>query len=96
MRRKKIPDFGAEKWKTALAGHEPVWRLHESLRLEIKKRWKRSVPFADELFDRREKAKFLGFGKGPVFMIQAWSSGMSKWAKKPGSALLRSWTAGED
>ncbi|MBT8491815.1 MAG: acyltransferase [Deltaproteobacteria bacterium] len=26
------------------------------------KRWRRAVPFADELFDRWERAEFLGFG----------------------------------
>ena len=37
--------------------------LHSNLRQKIKRKWKRSLPFADELFDRWERAKFLGFGK---------------------------------
>ena len=39
-------------------------KLHELLRDDIKDKWNRSLPFADELFDRWERAKFLGFGEG--------------------------------
>ena len=38
--------------------------LHETLRKEIKSVWDRSVSFQDELFDRWERADFMGFGKG--------------------------------
>lgn len=37
--------------------------LHEVLRARIMERWNRSLPFTDELFDRWERAKFLGFGE---------------------------------
>jgi acetyltransferase-like isoleucine patch superfamily enzyme len=53
-----------DNWKKGLAGHEAIRSLHESLRDEIKHRWNRSVPFADELFDRWERAVYLGFGRG--------------------------------
>src|SRR5207245_2092343 len=49
-------------WKLGAPGHEEFWALHRHLRAEIKERWRRSVPFADELFDRWERAAFLGFG----------------------------------
>lgn len=38
--------------------------LHMLLRADIKEKWHRSLPFADELFDRWERAKSLGFGEG--------------------------------
>jgi len=37
--------------------------LHQTLRDEFKGKWNRSLPFADELFDRWERAKYLGFGE---------------------------------
>jgi acetyltransferase-like isoleucine patch superfamily enzyme len=37
--------------------------LHHKLRKEMMNKWNRSVSFEDELFDRWEKAKFLGFGE---------------------------------
>ena len=51
-------------WKRKLAGYDELSALHESLRAEIRTRWQRSVPFADELFDRWERASHLGFGQG--------------------------------
>ncbi len=51
-------------WKLHVPGHGPLWSLHQQLRKEVKNRWNRAVPFADELFDRWERAAFLGFGKG--------------------------------
>lgn len=63
MKQKKI-DFGPENWKLTIPGQKGFLELHDALRSRIKKKWKRTVPFADELFDRFEKAKFLGFGKG--------------------------------
>ena len=38
--------------------------LHYRLRSEMKSQWDRSVSFQDELFDRWERAVFLGFGQG--------------------------------
>ncbi|MGC9398905.1 MAG: acyltransferase [Anaerolineae bacterium] len=38
--------------------------LHLRLRREIKARWQRSLPFNEELFDRWERAEYLGFGEG--------------------------------
>lgn len=37
--------------------------LHKGLRKTVKEKWDRNLPFADELFDRWERAKFLGFGE---------------------------------
>lgn len=51
-------------WKLDIEGHSELWKLHQNLRREMKEKWLRAVPFADELFDRWERAKFLGFGKG--------------------------------
>lgn len=39
-------------------------QLHKKRREDFKEQWNRSVPFADELLDRWERAKFLGFGEG--------------------------------
>ena len=39
-------------------------RLHKKRREDFKEQWNRSLPFADELLDRWERAKFLGFGEG--------------------------------
>ena len=52
-----------DSWKLAAPGHAGILELHTTLRDELKKRWHRAVPFADELFDRWERAAFLGFGK---------------------------------
>jgi len=57
------PEAWKDPWKLEVPGQESLWGLHRSLREEIRKRWGRSVPFADELFDRWERAAFLGFGK---------------------------------
>lgn len=45
-----------EKLKTSLIS------LHKELRKEMNEKWRRTLPFGDELFDRWEKASFLGFG----------------------------------
>ena len=37
--------------------------LHYKLRDEMMRRWNRSASFEDELFDRWERAEFLGFGE---------------------------------
>jgi len=49
---------------TEIEGYEQLLHLHLELRQQISKRWQRSVPFNDELFDRWERAAFLGFGEG--------------------------------
>lgn len=53
-----------DAWKLDVPGHAALWELHNTLRQEIRRRWNRAVPFADELFDRWERAAFLGFGEG--------------------------------
>lgn len=53
-----------DEWKTRIPGHDAIRELHEALRAEVSKRWNRSLPFSDELFDRWERAAFLGFGEG--------------------------------
>lgn len=57
-------DASEDAWKLSVPGQASLFALHRVLRDEIKERWNRSVPFADELFDRWERASFLGFGKG--------------------------------
>lgn len=42
---------------------DKLTELHYKLRNEKRDKWKRSVSFENELFDRWEKAKFLGFGE---------------------------------
>jgi acetyltransferase-like isoleucine patch superfamily enzyme len=51
-----------DEWKTAIAGHAELRQLHETMRSEVRTRWNRSLPFADEVFDRWERAAALGFG----------------------------------
>lgn len=53
-----------DEWKKAVPGHAALRELHERLRDGIGKRWNRSLPFPDELFDRWERAAHLGFGQG--------------------------------
>lgn len=38
--------------------------LNFSLRLFYRSKWHRTLPFCEQIFDRWEKAKFLGFGEG--------------------------------
>lgn len=38
--------------------------LYQELRLTMKDRWQRDLPFEELLFDRWERAKSLGFGEG--------------------------------
>lgn len=40
------------------------WELHRRLRDDLWSRHRRVLPFGDELFDRWERARFLGFGEG--------------------------------
>lgn len=53
-----------DDWKLGVPGHAALRTLHEQLRAEITARHQRMVPFADELFDRWERAKALGWGEG--------------------------------
>jgi acetyltransferase-like isoleucine patch superfamily enzyme len=53
-----------DTWKWNFAEHQRLLQLHLGLREEIMERWCRALPFNDELFDRWERAAFLGFGKG--------------------------------
>lgn len=43
---------------------EQLIRLHLELRKGIQDKYKRTLPFEEELFDRWELAHFLGFGRG--------------------------------
>ena len=43
--------------------HSELWQLYQNLRMQTKKEWKRTLPFNELLFDRWEKAKFLGAQK---------------------------------
>ena len=53
-----------DEWKKGIPGHAALRELHEQLRDQIAARYSRSLPFADELFDRWERAAQLGFGSG--------------------------------
>jgi len=39
-------------------------KLHYSLREEFREKYDRNLPFCDEIFDRWERSKYLGFGEG--------------------------------
>jgi len=43
--------------------HADIWKLYKNLRIETKKKWKRILPLNELLFDRWEKAQFLGAEK---------------------------------
>lgn len=47
--------------------HANLLSLHKKLRENFKKGWDRSLPLADELIDRWERAKFLGFDCKKMF-----------------------------
>jgi acetyltransferase-like isoleucine patch superfamily enzyme len=44
--------------------HAELLQLHEALRERLRTQYDRSVPLADELTDRWDRARFLGFGEG--------------------------------
>ncbi|PIQ82833.1 MAG: acetyltransferase [Candidatus Omnitrophica bacterium CG11_big_fil_rev_8_21_14_0_20_64_10] len=44
--------------------HAQLKRLGQELDLQIRRKWNRSLPFEESLFDRKERAQALGFGKG--------------------------------
>src|ERR1700674_4717821 len=43
---------------------ERLRALHGTLRDEMRSRWNRDLPFEELLFDRWERAQYLGFGAG--------------------------------
>jgi acetyltransferase-like isoleucine patch superfamily enzyme len=53
-----------DTWKLEAEEYRRILRLHLDLRDKIMQEWQRSLPFSDELFDRWERAAFLGFGEG--------------------------------
>ena len=54
---------------------EELQALHRALRGEKRARWNRSLPFEDELFDRWERARCLGFGEGSSIYQQSYVFG---------------------
>jgi hypothetical protein len=46
----------------------------------IKQKWNRSLPFADYIVDRFEKARTLGFGEGSSVYDSSLILGNVKWA----------------
>jgi acetyltransferase-like isoleucine patch superfamily enzyme len=55
---------GGDTGKTVSKLHQQLIELHKQLRDELKEKWNRSLPFSDELLDRFERARYLGFGEG--------------------------------
>lgn len=51
-------------WKADVPGHRELLSLHLRLRHQIRRRYQRSLPLQDEICDRWERARDLGFGKG--------------------------------
>jgi len=49
--------------------------LHSCLREGMLEKWHRTLPFEDELFDRSERAGFLGFGKNATIYQQSYVYG---------------------
>ena len=58
MHREALDSFGYRKMLTLLR------ELHAFLRDEMRSKSKRVLPFNEELFDRWEKASYMGFGEG--------------------------------
>lgn len=52
-----------------------VQEIHVALREEIRGKWQRSLPFEEELFDRWERARSLGFGEGSSVYQQSYIYG---------------------
>lgn len=51
-------------WKLEVQGYRQLLGVHLDLRAKILQEWQRALPFNEELFDRWERAAFLGFGEG--------------------------------
>jgi len=64
---------GEEQGRDHLA--QQLQELHFSLRAAMKERWNRCLPFEDELFDRWERARFLGFGSESSIYQQSYVYG---------------------
>jgi acetyltransferase-like isoleucine patch superfamily enzyme len=56
--------------------------LHQSLFTEFKKQFNRTLPFTDEVFDRWERAKKLGWGEGSSVYDSSYIFGEVKVGKK--------------
>lgn len=52
-----------DTWKREIREYQRILELHLELRHRIREKWHRALPFNDELFDRWERAAFLGFGQ---------------------------------
>lgn len=52
------------KNKAEESTYTQLQQLHQSLFTEFKKQFNRTLPFTDEVFDRWERAKKLGWGEG--------------------------------
>jgi acetyltransferase-like isoleucine patch superfamily enzyme/glycosyltransferase involved in cell wall biosynthesis len=57
-------DGGQESDKSTHLLLVDLQKMHRELRTRIQTEWNRSVPFGDQITDRWERAKFLGFGEG--------------------------------
>lgn len=56
--------FFSQKGLSAKNTYEDLMKLHEGLRKEFTQQFNRSLPFNDEVFDRWERAQYLGFAEG--------------------------------
>jgi acetyltransferase-like isoleucine patch superfamily enzyme len=65
--------------------------LYEKLRVRMRERWQRDLPFDELLFDRWERAKSLGFGEGSSIYHNSYVYGDVKVGKStwigPGTLL---------
>lgn len=71
-------------WKAAIPGHAEFLALHLQLRHVIRTRYNRGLPLQDEICDRWERARDLGFGKGSslyedVLVLGAVKVGRDSW-----------------
>lgn len=55
--------------------HRTLGALHRWLRIEMRDKYQRSVPFPEELTDRWERARFLGFGEGTTIFDSSFVAG---------------------
>jgi acetyltransferase-like isoleucine patch superfamily enzyme len=53
--------WGASRQKSI---HEELWEFFKYSQQEVNRKWQRTLPFADYLVDRWEKARLLEFGEG--------------------------------
>lgn len=57
-------DPGRDRLGARALTAEEVVRLLRELRESVRSTWQRSLPFGDHFVDRREKARWLGWGEG--------------------------------